>query len=140
MKFKSRLPITTNRTTTTAILAGIGVAFAISAILVASLSALIAKNILRENSASLVFVVRVLAVLTGVLIGTGITKEKHLMTAGIITAGYLAVLLGLGIVLYDVSFKRLGAGVISSIIGCAISCIIRLKSQNKAKITRKIRV
>lgn len=140
MKLKARLPVASNRTATVGTLAGIITAFAISLILVAAITGLVTGNKFPEGSLGLpVFIVRTVAVLVGALVGTGLAKEKCIVTVGIITAGYLVLLLGLGIVMYNGSFKSFGSGLLSTIAGGAVGCLIRLKLQNRPKRGRKIR-
>ncbi len=140
MNKKTRLTTTSNRTATIGILVGIIAAFIISLILVAVTTGLITGNKLNEESSNwIVFVVRAIAVLIGVLIGSGIVKEKHIITIGVIVAGYLALLLGLGIVMFDGAFKNFWNGLISALIGGVAGYLIRLKSQNKPRKARKIK-
>ena len=141
MKSKTRLPVVSSRATTVGAFTGIIIAFVISLILITVITSLVANNKFPEASSGWsMFMVRVAAVLVGALVGTALSKEKCVITAGIIVAGYLALLLGLGIVIYDGSFKNFGTGFISATIGGVVGCLIRLKSQNKPRRTRKMKV
>ena len=141
VKTKTHLPVATNRTTTVGAVIGIVISFVMSLILIAGITGLVTGNKLSEGSLVwLVFVVRIVTVMVGALIGTGLAKEKCVITAGIIVAGYSALLLSLGIVIYDEAFQNFGAGLLSVIIGGAIGYLIRLKLQNKPRRGRKIKV
>ena len=107
---------------------GSGCALGASVVLTALVSVLVLNGSIKENgSAYAVFAIRALSVAIGALIGTGLAEEKLLPVIGVITAGYILILLAFGIVLFDGSFYRFGAGLMSSIIGGAVAAIIRLK-------------
>ena len=116
-------------------------AVAVSLLLLSGLTSLSMKGDINENTANgFVFVFRIIAVLLGVLLGAGITKEKTLITAGIITAIYLVTTIGIGIVVYDGSFVGFGLGALSVLLGSVAGYLIRLKVQNKSFRSKKIRL
>ena len=141
VKLKTRLPVISNRTATVGAITGIMIALVISLVLITALSYLTTSGKFPETSLGWsVFTVRAVAVLMGALVGTALSKDKSVITIGIIVVGYLALLLGFGIIIYDSSFQNFGSGVISAVLGGVIGCLIRIKSQNKPRRVRKIKV
>lgn len=122
-----------------AIGAGTGLAASIllSIVLTAVLTSLITKGTVSERAVGVsVFFVRLLAVFTGSLIGAATAHEKYLKVSGIIVVGYLFALFGLGIVLYDGTFRNLWSGVVSALLGGILAILIKLRPQRKGKIAR----
>ena len=141
MKIKTHLPVASNRTTTVGIFAGIIAALIMSFTSIIALTSLVRNHNFLESSLELsVFLVRMVAVLLGVLIGTGLIKERCIVVAGIVAAGYLVLLLALGILIYDGSFENFGTGVLSTVIGSVLGGLIRLKLQNKPSRSKKIKL
>ncbi len=134
MKPKTKIASSKNKSIAFGASIGIGIAMILSVMLSAGATSLVMKGSIQESAFSIfAFFVRAIAILVGALIGTQLIKEKCLLTIGIIALGYLILLLALGIVVYDGSFRGFGMGVISVITGGAIGCIVRLKSQNRSR-------
>ena len=140
MKLKTHLPGKTNSTMTMGVLIGTVVSLLMSFVLVSVTANLITGNKIPEESARwIVFFTRAISVLVGVMIGTGLTKEKLLITVGAILGSYLLFLMGLGIVIYNGSFQNFWTGILSVLIGGAAGWLIRLKLQNKPRRARKMK-
>ena len=138
---KTHFPITANHTIKSGAFIGIISSLAVSLIFITIVASLVTKGSIPEDFSSwTTHIVQAIAGLTGVLIGTGLTKEKYFATSGIIVGGYLFLLIGLGIALYDGSFQNFGVGIISVLIGGTVGCLIRLKSQKKTTRARKTKV
>lgn len=119
---------------------GIGAAIAVvlSAVLSALLTSLVINGSIGESQTGIgIFIIRAISVLLGGLVGAGLSKEKYLLTVGIIALSYLLVLLGLGITLYDGSFKNFGSGVISTLIGALAAYLILMRPRGKRKHTAR---
>lgn len=140
MKLKSRMRVTQSQSAMVGALIGIVISLAISLIFVVAMTSMVINNKFVERSLGWsIFVVRMISALVGTLVGTGLAKEKCAITIAIITVGYLVVLIGLGIVIFDESFKNFGAGLVSTIFGGIVGFLIRLKLQNKPRRSRKIK-
>ena len=138
MKLKTRAGSSSGRSIVFISAVGIIIALTLSFFLSAGLTSLVMSNKLSESSTSpFTFAIRTVAVLAGALIGTVFAKDKYFVNIGIIALGYLIILLGLGITLYDGSFQNFGTGILSVIVGGSIGYLIRLKSQNKTRRTKK---
>ncbi len=114
---------------------GIAVAVIISVVLTALTAHFVLNEKVGESSVSLIlFVVRFLSAGIGGLVGTSLSKEKLLPVIGVITGGYLLVLLATGIIFFDGSFHQFGSGLISVLSGGAGAGAIRLKpAKNKSR-------
>ena len=88
---------------------------------------------------TVVFIVRLISVAGGGLIGTGVSKEKNLTVVGCVSGAYLLTLLAVGIVLYDGSFNNFGSGLLSVLLGGVVAALIRLKPQKSNTHSRKRR-
>lgn len=109
---------------------GILCAILVSALLTAGLAGLTINGNLNETmSKAGVFLTRAVSVLLGALLGTGLGKSKYLQIIGIVVLGYLLLLIGIGIIMFDGSFQKFVLGVISVMTGGAAACLIRLKPQ-----------
>lgn len=129
-----------NHTTVFGVGVGIIVSLVISMLLLTGVTSLIVDGKLNENVvAFFTFATRVIALLVGVLIGTGLIKQKHIIFAGVIALGYLIILITLGIVLYDGSFRNFGSGIVSVLLGSGAGCLIRLKLQNRPQRAKRIK-
>lgn len=107
---------------------GIGLAVLLSILLSALLANLVIGGSFQEQNASVViFLIRTLSVLVGGFVATAISEGKPLPLIGIVGIGYLMILIAIGIVFYDGSFKGFLGGVLSAFIGCALACAIKLK-------------
>ncbi len=134
MKRNKHLGAVVNRSAATSIGIGVGGAVAVSALLSMGLSSLVINGAIQETTTSrYIFAIRALSVLIGGLLGAGIAKGKYLPVIGLTTLGYLIVLLGVGIAMYDGSFQNFGAGIVSVLAGGIIACILKLKPQRKSK-------
>lgn len=140
MKLKKRVSALSSHTTVIGMSAGIICAFLMSLLFLAGMTSLIMSGKIADGTANiLIFALRTIGVLVGVLIGTGVIKEKCLITSVYIVLGYLIILIASCILIYDGVFSRLVLGVISAITGGALGCLIRLKLQNSQRRTRKNR-
>ena len=141
MKFKFRTARLSNHSVAFGSTIGILISLVISMLMMTGMTSLLISGRTGENVVGVsVFAIRAIAVLVGVIIGTSILKEKYVVAAGVISLGYLLLLTGFGIVLYDESFKGFGLSAISAALGGAVGCIFRLKLQNKPLGKKKIRL
>ena len=132
MKRLTRTATKGSKTMTNGVIIGTAVATAISFLLSMGLTSLIGKGSVPENGSGVyIFLIRSLSVLLGSLLSTAIIKEKNLQTIGIVTAAYLIILLGIGIVAYNGSFHNFGIGLLSVLAGGGIACIIKVIPQKK---------
>lgn len=113
---------------------GILVAAAVSALITGLQSGFIGSNKIGEGTtAAVIFMTRVLSVAAGCFLATSLTRNRILPVIGITTAGYLVLLLGIGITAFNGSFKNFGSGLLSVLLGGAIPCIIKLKTPKKSR-------
>ena len=135
MKGNKHKKSTTGRTNTSAIAIGVAIAILLSALLTAGVTSLVLKGSLRESVAgAVVFLIRGLSVLAGALVAGGIKKGKYLQITGFTALGYMVILLGLGIALYDGSFF---GGVISVLLGGAVALLIQQRPKSGRHKTAK---
>lgn len=141
MKLKSRTGMLSGNSVISGTVIGVILALLISLLLMTGMTSFAVNGSISEKGAGVsMCLIRTIAVLAGVLVGTGIIKEKCVITAGAITLGYLLLLAGVGIVLYDESFKDFGLSAIFASLGGTIGCLFRLKLQNKPLGKKKIRL
>ena len=114
---------------------GLLTALVISVALTLGLTSLVQNGTLSENGSLGVFLIRVIATFIGGLLGAGLADKRFLPVIGTIWAGYLLVLLGTGVILFDGTFHQFWQGVLSTAIGAAIALLIKLKPQSKSKKT-----
>lgn len=120
--------------TIVSISAGIIAALIISTLLSAGLTSLTVNGKVKEEITGIyIFIIRALSVLIGSLLGTGLEKGKYLPVISAVTLGYLLVLLGFGITVYNGSFQNFGGGIVSILSGSVIACLIKLKPQKRQK-------
>ena len=132
MKPLARNAAVNSRKTMTGIVIGTTLAAIVSFLLTMGLTSLIMKGSVPENAPNVyVFFIRSISVLLGCLAATVLVKEKNLQTIGIVTAAYLLIMLGCGIIFYDGSFHNFGIGLLSATIGGGIACIIKIIPQKK---------
>lgn len=115
---------------------GIGVAAAtiISVLLAAGLTSLVMNGTVGETAAGpYIFIIRTVASAIGCLVGTMLMKGKYLLVAGSIALGNLAVLVAMGIILYEGSFNNILSGLLSVLLGGVIACFVVLKPLKKSK-------
>jgi len=113
------------RSHTAAIITGVVIALVLSFLLTALMGNLILNGHFGENIAQAsIFVIRAVSVLVGALIGGLLLKQHYLKLVGFITAGYFVVLIGIGIVFYDGSFKSFLLGVVSVLVGGVAALLI----------------
>ena len=118
---------------------GIGtlVSLIISVLLSVVLTSLIGKGSLNENQLLDVFLIRMIAVLIGGILGAEISNQKPLPVIGVISAAYLLVLLAIGILLFNGSIRNFGISVLSVFAGMIGALVIKLKPQRiRKKATR----
>ena len=138
MKRNKHTSSAVSHSTVTAIGIGVAIAVVLSTILSALLTSLVINGSIGENKTGIgIFAIRTLSVLLGGVAGAAIGKEKYLQTIGFITLGYLVILLGLGIALYDGSFQNFGSGVISTLIGGLVAYLIQMRPRGKRKHTAR---
>ena len=139
---KKNMRVTSSRkiTEVPAVVIGVVAATIISVLLTAGLTSLIMNGMVSETAAGpYVFVIGMIASAIGCLIGMILMKGKYLIIAGSAALGYLAVLIGLGIVLYEGSFKNMLSTVVSVLLGGVIACLLVLKPLKKPKHTGRYR-
>ncbi len=141
MKFKSRTAVSFNNSVVFGVLLGAVAALIISMILTTGMTSLVLGGRLNDRLLQIfIFVIRLISVFIGVLLGTGLIGEKWIVITGVISVLYLLLLAGVGIVFYDGSFQGFGVSLISVVLGGAAGCLVRLKLQNKPQRKKKIRV
>lgn len=141
MKIKSHMTVLSGNSGSLGVIAGVLVSFIISALLISGVTSLMMRGKCFEEIVEiLIFAIRMLAVLAGVLVGTSIVRDKCIVNAGAISFAYLLALAGVGIVLYDGSLKGFGLCAISVVLGGVAGCLFRLKLQNKTSGKKKNRI
>lgn len=119
-------------------LLGIGIALVISMLLSVGQTSLMLQGRLQEDKSSIyVFGIRAVSVLIANLLCVRASEGKLLPMIGIISIGYLAVLLSLGIIMYDNGFQNFIIGTVSVVAGGLIACLIKLKPQKNRKYRAK---
>ena len=114
--------------------AGVAVSIITSIVLMLLLTNLVNEQNVNERTAELLlFMIRMISVLVGAVIGMKLTAGKGLLIIGTVLVGYMLFLLSVGIIAYDGAFQRMGSGLLSVLIGAAVSCVIALKPQRKSK-------
>ena len=122
--------------------AGVGVLIAVVvSILLTGLYGILMLNgqVGESPSMAAVFLIRMVSVAIGGYIAGALTKAHFLPVVGIVTAGYLVLLAGTGIVAFDGSFKNFGSGVLSILLGGAVACITKVKAPKKQRKMPKLR-
>ncbi len=123
-----------NRSFATNILLGVAAALIISFALSALLTSLVMSGKIEEARGSFfIFGIRLLSVMVGCLVSTALIKEKHLPVVGCAAAGYLIVIVGMGIVFYDSSFQNFLSGVLSVLAGAIAAMLIKLRGPVKRR-------
>lgn len=118
------------RSLTGVIMAGVIIATLLSLLLSALMSSFVLSGRLQEGSVRAVsFIIRLISVFAGALIGGVLSKEKYLLQVGLTALGYMLVLIGTGIVIYNGSFRHFLSGAGSVLIG-AVSAFLILQKQN----------
>ena len=126
------------------VIAGVGIgivaAVVISVLLTALYGALMMNGSVGETPSTVaIFLIRAVSVTVGCFLATILTKEYFLPVIGITAAGYLIVLLGTGIAVFDGSFKNFGSGLVSVLLGGVIPGITKLKAPKKRRKMPKFR-
>lgn len=125
------------RSHTSVIITGVIIASLISVLLTALVTNFILNGHLREkNTTAIIFVIRTISLLIGALIGASLLKQNYLKIVGLITAGYLIIMIGTGIVFFDESFKNFLLGVASVLIG-GIAALIILQTPKRNHVKHK---
>lgn len=110
-----------------AIAIGIGVTMLLLVLLSAGLTSLVLNGQVSEESTYIyVFAIRVVSVLLGCLVTSFMVKEKIIFMIGCTVLGCLLVLLGFGIVMFDMSFQNFGMGLLSVLIGGITAYFIKI--------------
>ena len=123
-----------------AVMIGIIVASLVSFLLLVGLTSLIVNGTVNEGVVgAIAFAIRTVAAAIGCVDGMVLMKEKYLFITGATALGYMSVLLGLGIALFDGSFKNILSGAVSVLLGGALACFVVLKPLKKSKYTVKYR-
>ena len=121
-----------------AIVIGVVVSLIVSVLLSAGLTNFVVNGTIKELSIGpYIFAIRMISVTVGCLIGAILIKGKYLLAIGAAALGYLAVMIGTGIVMYDESFKNVLSGVTSVLLGGVIACTVVLKPLKKTKVTTR---
>ena len=111
-----------------AIITGVITASLLSVLLTALLANFVLHEHLGEESAGVAaFVIRAASLFVGAFVGARVLKKDYLKLIGIIMAGYLLMLIGTGVVLYDESFKHFISGLTSVLFGGAAALVILLR-------------
>ena len=139
MKFKFRTEVSTNNSVVLGISLGIVAALIISLLLTTGMTSLVLGGKMNERLLQVfIFAIRSIALFVGVILGTALTREKYIAATGAITVGYMLLLMGLGIAVYDGTFCGFGSSVISIAVGAAVGYLFRLKLQNKPRRKKRI--
>lgn len=117
----------------TSIGVGLLVALVITIFLTTVLTSLVQNKKIDEKEIISVFLIRFIATLIGGMSGTVSSDKKLLPIIGGISAIYLLILVGVGIVLFDGVISKLWLGALSVAFGGAIVLLIRVKSQTTSK-------
>lgn len=124
----------TGQSLTMAIMAGVFAASALSILLTALVTNLVLKGSLYEKSVgATIFLIRSISTLVGALIGGTVLKQKFLLQVGLTALGYMAILLGIGIVFYDGSFKHFFSGAVSVLVGALAALMVLLMPKRKSR-------
>ena len=116
------------------IASGAAIAVVITVLMNIGLTSLVINGQIAESdTAFIVFIIRAVSVMIGGMIASALAKEKILITIGITAIGYLLIVVALGIIFYDGSFRNFISGVISVAVGAVCACVLRLKTPRKKK-------
>ena len=127
----------TSRSNISAIVIGVLIASVISILLTVLVANLVLNGHLEENStAAVIFIIRAISLLIGALIGASLLKQNYLKLVGFITAGYLILLTGTGIVFYSGNLKSFISGAASVLIG-GVATLLILQTPRGNRIKRK---
>ena len=138
MKRNKHQATKTDGSIVTAIVIGVLIALVLSTAFIALISSLIQWGNLEENHTSpIVFLCRAVSLLIGSLIGSLISKEKHLMRVGATALGYLLILFAIGIVFFDGSFRSCLSGVASIVFAGVIAIVLLQRGKGSKRIARK---
>lgn len=120
---------------------GTAAALIIGAALTAILTSLIGNERIGSESQDIsIFLIRTIAVFFGSVLGTGLCKDKYMITVGLITTICFVFLLGAGVLFYDAPIRHFGKGLLSVLAGGVLSCVVGLKPKKKRnKALRRIR-
>ncbi|MBE7002029.1 MAG: hypothetical protein E7421_04955 [Ruminococcaceae bacterium] len=135
---KKKISLLGGRTMLSCVVMGVVVSAVVSALLLMGLTYLAVGGVVPEGKTSVfIFAIRVLATLTGCIVGSGLTRERAVPIVGFITLGYFLIIFALGVIAYD-GASHIGSGLISVLSGGVIACAIKLKSQmNKGRAVRR---
>ena len=134
MKKKMRVASSTKLTEAPAVIIGIVTSSIISIFLTVALTSLVMNGGIGELATDpYIFAIRTVATAIGCFVGNVLMKGKFLLITGMVALGYLVILLGMGIILYDGSFKNILSGGVSVLIGGMVACLAVLKPLKKSK-------
>ena len=128
-----------NKTVISCVVIGTIAAILISVILYAILVFIIQSKKTSDSVMPHLFAIRFISVMLGALIGTQINNEKSLTEASLIPGAYILILLCLGIMFFEGQFNQIVTGVLASIGGGVLSCLIRLKSKKNKNHVYKVK-
>ena len=124
---------------TSCVCVGTAVSVVLSVILSLLVTSLTLKGSIGEDKVNFyVWLTRLLSVLLGSLIASGMSKKIGIPIIGAVSACYLLILLSVGILFYDGGVHRFGSGFISVLVGGLAASAIRLIPQNRAKYVTKL--
>lgn len=130
---KKHLTKKANASLSTGIVLGTGAAILISILLTAVLTSIVLNGRIGESGVNnYVFVIRAVSVLVGCMISTILINNKHLLVIGLTALGYLIIIIGWAIVLYNGSFHSFASGLVSVLLGAVGASIIKLKPPKKS--------
>ena len=117
---------------------GLATSILISLILTIVTASLIQKGSITESEKISVFLVRLVSVMVGSLVGTGLQGKKALPVIGVISGCYYICLLIVGLLVLNGSLISPWQGLLSTTVGGAVACVIKLKPQNTRKKTMRL--
>lgn len=127
-----------DKSMTSAAITGIAVTVIISILLLVLVGNLILNGHLSEGSTNMcVFVIRMTSLITGILVAAAIWKKEYLKLVGIVIVGYLLILITIGIVFFDGSFKNIAINALSAVLGGVVALGVLLSpKRNKRKLPK----
>lgn len=120
------------------VITGVIVALLLSVLLSGVLTNLVLNGRLKEKGVSTsILLVRTISVLIGGLVGGVLLKQKYLLQVALTALGYILALLGIGIGLYEGSFRHFLSGCLSAVAGGTMALVILQRPKNKKRSTVK---
>jgi len=107
----------------------------VSVVLTCIITNLLNKGKLEEKMLSvLTNGIRMFSVMVGCLVGVALSHRKQIMIAGVVSAAYILLLIMIGIILFEASFRKMGTGIISCVAGASAAIIIKSLQTKKRSI------